>query len=172
MSKPVTLNDALASVPRSLTALVYSKRSIAVARKFAHAYFLSRSLDLRPLLKFRDPKTSLARTVSKFDRPRPVSRLLKETGRLSNSPMFVVGIYSGADKLGEGFGSSLKMAEYRAAEDALHRLYLTRTPEDALSLPTNTLTASADVFDVENDAGNYVPGDIGELEVIYASKDR
>lgn len=40
-------------------------------------------------------------------------RLLKETGRFSNSPVFVVGIYSGQDKLGEGFGSSLKMAEYR-----------------------------------------------------------
>lgn len=43
----------------------------------------------------------------------PPSRLLKETGRLSNSPVFIVGIYSGADKLGEGFGSSLRMAEYR-----------------------------------------------------------
>lgn len=56
---------------------------------------------------------ALARTVSRFGRERPISRLLKETGRLSNSPMFVVGIYSGADKLGEGFGTSLKMAEYR-----------------------------------------------------------
>ena len=41
-------------------------------------------------------------------------------GRLSNSPVFVVGIYSGADKLGEGFGSSLKMAEFRV------RLYFHR----------------------------------------------
>jgi len=40
-------------------------------------------------------------------------RLLKETGRYSNSPIFVVGIFSGLDKLGEGFGSSLKMAEYQ-----------------------------------------------------------
>ena len=32
---------------------------------------------------------------------------------MSNSPMFVVGIYSGADKLGEGFGTSLQMAEFR-----------------------------------------------------------
>lgn len=40
-------------------------------------------------------------------------RLLKETGRHSISPVFVVGAYSGVDKLGEGFGSSLKMAEYR-----------------------------------------------------------
>lgn len=40
-------------------------------------------------------------------------RLLKETGRFSVSPVFVVGIYSGQDKLGEGFGSSLSMAEFR-----------------------------------------------------------
>lgn len=60
---------------------------------------------------------ALSLTVSKFGRERPISRLLKETGRLSNSPMFVVGIYSGADKLGEGFGTSLKMAEYRVRED-------------------------------------------------------
>lgn len=113
MSKPTTLSDALATVPRALTALVYESRDLPLARKFVHSYFLSRDLDLRPLLKFRDPKMQLARTVAKFERERPVSRLLKETGRLSNSPVFVVGIYSGADKLGEGFGSSLKMAEYR-----------------------------------------------------------
>lgn len=46
-------------------------------------------------------------------------RLLKETGRLSNSPIFVVGIFSGADKLGEGFGSSLKMAEFRVSLEHL-----------------------------------------------------
>jgi dsRNA-specific ribonuclease len=40
-------------------------------------------------------------------------RLLRESGRTSNSPIYVVGIFSGIDKLGEGFGSSLKMAEYR-----------------------------------------------------------
>jgi large subunit ribosomal protein L44 len=42
-----------------------------------------------------------------------VIRLLSETGRFSNSPVFVVGVFSGSDKLGEGFGASLKMAEYR-----------------------------------------------------------
>ena len=84
------------------------------------------------MLKFRDPKVALIETVTKFGREKPVSRylwqnfvfydrsvdlvtfrLLKETGRLSNSPVFVVGVYSGIEQLGEGFGSSLKMAEYR-----------------------------------------------------------
>jgi large subunit ribosomal protein L44 len=106
-------HDALASIPRALLALVYTYDSFPAARSFARALFLARALDLRPLLKFRDPKLSLLETVAKLDRERPVSRLLAETGRASNSPMFVVGVYSGVDKLGEGFGSSLRMAEYR-----------------------------------------------------------
>lgn len=110
--------------------------------------------------------------VKKFDREKPKSRLLKETGRFSNSPVFVVGIFSGADQLGEGFGSSLKMAEFRAAEDALHRVYLTQTPDDLLQLPTSTFSRSpGDVFhddpaDAEND---YTAPDLTIAEIMYAS---
>ena len=39
--------------------------------------------------------------------------LLKETGRISENPIFIVGMFSGVDKIGEGYGSSLKMAETR-----------------------------------------------------------
>jgi len=120
----------------------------------------------------------------------PQSRILKETGRFSNSPIFVVGIYSGADKLGEGFGSSLKMAEYRvcsipfifvhrpqhgtfsqAAEDALHRLYLTKTPSHLLQLPSSTFGENANIFKAASEAP-YTPGELGEMEVLYASSDR
>jgi large subunit ribosomal protein L44 len=104
------------------------------------------------------------------------TRLLKETGRYSNSPVFVVGIYSGEDKLGEGFGSSLKMAEYRAAEDALHRLYLTQTPSHALRLPSTTLPDPRGVFEgVEQHLGlsmEYTPGELGEAEVLFGSSGR
>ena len=119
---------------------------------------------------------------------------------MSNSPMFVVGIYSGADKLGEGFGTSLQMAEFRvclplcpqietfclagflsfftilqAAEDSLRRLYLTQTPVDLLSLPTDTFASQrGDIFQpiADEDTKPYVPVDLGEVEVTYASKDR
>ncbi|TFY73580.1 hypothetical protein EWM64_g10432, partial [Hericium alpestre] len=147
-ARPAVLHyDALSSIPRALTALVYQHRSLPTARTFAQSFFLSREVDLRSMLKFRDPKLSLIETVAKFGREKPVSRLLKETGRYSISPVFVVGIYSGADKLGEGFGSSLKMAEYRAAEDSLHRLYLTQTPPHLVHLPTSTFPkVQGDVF--------------------------
>lgn len=99
-------------------------------------------------------------------------RLLKETGRFSNSPIFVVGIYSGADQLGEGFGSSLRMAEYRAAEDALHRVYLTRTPTHLLQLPSSTFSSErGDVFR-DGPEGEYVAEPLVEAEILYASSGR
>ncbi|KAI0272766.1 ribonuclease III domain-containing protein [Gloeopeniophorella convolvens] len=171
--KPALLHtDALSSISRALVALVYQRRSLASARKFAHQFFLGRDVDLRRLLQFRDPKLTLVQTVEKFGRERPVSRLLKETGRFSNSPVFVVGVYSGAEQLGEGFGSSLKMAEYRAAEDALLRLYLTKTPPEMVRIPTATFPdIDGDVFTEGAEAG-YVPGELGTSEVQLGSAGR
>ncbi|KAF9778462.1 hypothetical protein BJ322DRAFT_498031 [Thelephora terrestris] len=165
-------HEALSSVSRALTALVYQERSIEAAKSFAHNYFLSRETDLRAMIKFTNPKKALALTVEKFGREKPISRLLKEIGRFSVSPVFVVGIYSGQDKLGEGFGSSLGMAEFRAAEDALQQLYMTRTPPDQLRLPSQTFTG--DVFGNLNSlkGTSYIPGKLGHAEVNYGSAGR
>jgi len=48
--------------------------SLAAARKFTHDHFLTRAIDLQPLLKFRAPKIALTETVAKFGRERPISR--------------------------------------------------------------------------------------------------
>lgn len=56
--------------------------------------------------------------------PPSTHQILKESGRLSSHPTFLSGVFSGDRKLGEGFGSSIKMSEWRASEDALRRLYL------------------------------------------------
>lgn len=41
-----------------------------------------------------------------------------------------------------------------------------------LTLPSDTFAAQGSVYESDEEAGIYVPGDLGELEVIYASKDR
>ena len=75
--KPAVLHhDALSSIPRSLVALIYQRSSFSSARKFAHQFFLGREVDLRKMLKFRDPKVALIETVTKFGREKPVSRYL------------------------------------------------------------------------------------------------
>ncbi|KAF4593114.1 hypothetical protein EYR38_008824 [Pleurotus pulmonarius] len=166
---PILHTDALASIPRSITAILYQKRSILSARQFVHSYFLTREIDLRGMIKFFNPKKALLEAVHKFGRERPKSRLLKETGRYTNSPIFVVGIFSGGDKLGEGFGSSLKMAEYRAAEDALLRLFLTKRPTEQLQLPTATFPAGLGNIFQKGQAGSYIAPELVEAEVMYAS---
>ena len=71
----------------------------------------------------------------------------------------------------------------QAAEDALHRLYLTRTPPHLLRLPTSTFPAPperaedplarADVFVAPAHAeAPYVPGELGESEVPTGSAGR
>ncbi|KAB5594882.1 60S ribosomal protein l3 [Ceratobasidium theobromae] len=188
--------DAMASVARAVVGLVYHAHgsSIDEARKFVHAHFLSREFDMRALLKFGDPKLMLIHTTRKYQREPPVSRLLQESGRMSNSPTFVVGVFSGQEKLGEGFGSSLKMAEYRAAENAMHRLYLTRQPVVDSMLPTAAFPSSSDPpvtaaqsipkssFDLlelsaslscaSTQSSNYTPGILGESEALYGSAGR
>jgi dsRNA-specific ribonuclease len=73
--KPASLHhDALSSITRSLVALIYQRRSLSSAREFAHQFFLSREVDLRKMLKFRDPKVALTETVAKFGREKPMSR--------------------------------------------------------------------------------------------------
>ncbi|KAJ7043478.1 ribonuclease III domain-containing protein [Mycena alexandri] len=166
---PLQRSDALASIPRALTALIYQHRSLPSARQFVHSYFMSRQVDIRAMIKFVDPKKALKEMVVKFERDPPKSRLLKETGRFSNSPVFVVGVYSGNDKLGEGFGASLKMAEYRAAENALLSVYLTRTPSELMQFPTSTFPLGiGDVFRKAPE-GVYAAPELEQAEIMYAS---
>ena len=75
LTRPAVLHpDALSSVPRALTGLVYKNRSLLSARKFVQRYFLSREVDLRNMIKFRDPRMALMDTVRKFGREPPKSR--------------------------------------------------------------------------------------------------
>ncbi|KAH9479579.1 54S ribosomal protein L3, mitochondrial [Psilocybe cubensis] len=163
-------SEALASIPRSITGLLYKQRSLLAAREFVHSYFLTREIDIRAMLKFYNPKKALLEMVKKYQREPPKSRLLKETGRFSNSPVFVVGIYSGADKLGEGFGASLSMAEYRAAEDALHRVYLTQRPNELIQLPSSTLVHRQNsIYEPSSAQAKYTAPELVPSEIIYAS---
>ncbi|KAJ2870680.1 54S ribosomal protein L3 mitochondrial, partial [Coemansia asiatica] len=70
-----------------------------------------------------NPKTMLVELTKRKGLEYPIARLMKETGRFTSSPVFIVGVFCGTRMVGMGFGSSLKMAEYRAAKDALLKHY-------------------------------------------------
>ena len=148
----VLYEDALASVARALVGVVHETHGFAAARQFCRAHFLARlvpptsstshpnsaaSSDILPLLKFSNPSRVLSLSLTQHGLPPLRHSLLKESGRLTAHPTFVTGAFSGEVKLGEGFGSSLRMSEWRASEDALRRVYLGGGRLDGGGLPTD-----------------------------------
>ncbi|KAI4870067.1 54S ribosomal protein L3 [Hypoxylon rubiginosum] len=153
MVQDVTQN-AHANFVRAVIGAIYLYSGREAAQLFIKAHVLSRKLDLENLFEFKLPTREFARLCARENFDPPVARLLSETGRLSRTPVFVVGIYSGRDKLGEGVGPSLDTARIAAAIKALKAWYL-YSPGD-VGVPSDTFA---------DDAAPWKPAyvDIGEI---------
>ncbi|KAI1377758.1 54S ribosomal protein L3 [Hypoxylon crocopeplum] len=157
-TKDVVIEDvaanAHANFVRAVIGAIYLYCGREPAKTFLKAHVLSRKLDLENLFEFKLPTRELARLCAREDFEAPVARLLSETGRLSRTPVFVVGIYSGRDKLGEGTGSSLDKARTAASVKSLKAWYLYSPGE--VGLPSDTFA---------EDAAPWKPAyvDIGEI---------
>ncbi|KAJ4425181.1 54S ribosomal protein L3 mitochondrial [Gnomoniopsis sp. IMI 355080] len=127
---------------RAVVGAIYTHSGREAARSFIKAHILSRQLELERLFTFKLPTRELARLCAREDFEPPVARLLSETGRLSRTPVFVVGIFSGNDKLGEGAASSLDDARKKASMNALKAWYLYSPGED-VRVPSDMLEAGA-----------------------------
>ncbi|KAJ3288405.1 hypothetical protein HK104_008187 [Borealophlyctis nickersoniae] len=128
-SRPDGQSAVTGGVMQALIGALYQDKGAKVTRQYVSAHFLSRAVDMDAHFKLANPKYLLNKIVEQKGQPRPVARLLKETGRLSRTPVFIVGMYSGILKIGEGYGSSMKMAEIRAVKDALQKHYMTEVKE-------------------------------------------
>ena len=133
---PTTLEAASTSFVRALVGALYLHAGTPAAKKFHQEHILSRHLQLHTLFNFTHPTRDLSVLCKREGFEPPVARLISETGRLSRSPVFVVGVYSGNDKLGEGAGSSLNEGRVRAAAAALKGWYLYSPPESEVVLPS------------------------------------
>lgn len=131
---------------RAITGAIYTHSGRESARSFIKAHILSRQLDLARLFTFKLPTRELARLCAREEFEPPVARLLSETGRLSRTPVYVVGIFSGNDKLGEGAASSLDDARKKASMNALKAWYLYSPGED-VRVPSDMLGAGAKAWE-------------------------
>lgn len=122
--KTATLDHAAATLVRALAGAVYLHAGADEVYAFFEAHVLSRRLDVASMFTFTAPTRDLSRLCAREGFQSPVARLESETGRLSRAPAYVVGVYSGKDKLGEGVGASLNEGRFRAAVSALKGWYL------------------------------------------------
>ncbi|KAF2503087.1 60S ribosomal protein L3 [Lophium mytilinum] len=123
-SQPVPLDIAAESFVRALMGATYLHCGRATTKRLFASHWLSRTLDLSKMFEFRTPTVDLSKLCAREGFEPAVARLISETGRASRHPVFVVGVYSGKDKLGEGAGGSIDEARVRAAVMALKSWYL------------------------------------------------
>ena len=120
----VSADQASATFVRAVMGAIYLHAGRPAAKRFFQQHFLSRHLNMAELFNFEQPTRDLTRLCARENFERPVAKVIAETGRKSRHPVFVVGIFSGNDKLGEGQGASLGEARERAAVAALKGWYL------------------------------------------------
>ncbi|KAI8319464.1 ribonuclease III [Martensiomyces pterosporus] len=119
----VGLTKVLGKGVQALVGAIYHDQGAVAAKKFIHEHILTKPVDVEAVMQIKHPKRLLIALTKRKNMEFPVARILKETGRFTSSPVFIVGVFSGTKMIGNGFGSSLRMAEHRAAKDALLKYY-------------------------------------------------
>jgi large subunit ribosomal protein L44 len=114
-------------------------KGMQITQQFIKAHILSRSLPpLSTLHVPINPFQELTTLCERLKIPLPISRLIAESGRYTHAPVFVVGVYSGREKLGEGQGRSLKEAKTRACINGLRAWYLYEQAGWEFAIPSRT----------------------------------
>lgn len=135
-------NEAFASFVQAVVGSIYAHCGREQAKSFITSHILSRQIDLSVLFNFKLPTRELALLCAREGFDPPLARLESETGRQSRTPVYVVGIYSGKEKLGEGAGPSLDMARRKASMAALKAWYL-YSPGSKVRVPSDMMDDGA-----------------------------
>jgi dsRNA-specific ribonuclease len=139
---PQATEIAYSNFVKAVVGSIYLHAGRQAAKTFVQQHILSRHLQLSTLFKFAEPVRELARLCQREGFEYPVARILSETGRHSRSPVFVVGIFSGTEKLGEGAAPNLTEARVRACVAALKAWYL-YSPGKSVRVPSEMEEANA-----------------------------
>lgn len=128
-------------IVKSLVGAYFQEKGAQVTRKFVHDHFLSRTITVSDHLHYiiKRPRSLLLKVMERLGRGRPIARILKESGRESGHAVFVVGLFIGGEKISEGYGDSLAMAEIRATRRAIEDHYLRDVKEIDAPLPSDDL---------------------------------
>jgi dsRNA-specific ribonuclease len=114
--KDATMDLVTLGCTHALLGSIHKTMGKEALKSFVSGRITSRALNLEPHLQFDSPRLALKQVLRDTRKPKMEIRLLRETGRATHSPTFVVGVYSGAEKLGEGYGTSIRMAETRVCK--------------------------------------------------------
>ena len=129
---PLEAQDILSNALLAVVGAVYFDQGAEEARKFVHNFILPQLTQnqVRDIVRLKKPKEMLTNMLKQQNRGPAESRLLRESGRLTHFPTFVVGIFSDQKIVGQGVGTSLDRAEKEAMNTAIvsHIMKETKNP--------------------------------------------
>lgn len=111
--------EAYANFVRSLIGALHIHTDHTTTRQFVDNHILSRHLDLLRSFRIEQPGRQLSFLCAREGLETPSTRLVAETGRRTNDPVYIQAVYTGEEKLGEGQGSSLREAKFNAEQNAM-----------------------------------------------------
>ena len=116
---------------------LYCDQGSSAVRKMVHEFIIPilKSSDIKDFIKLQNPSRVLNEILKMQNKPRAEVRVLKETGRLSHFPTFVMGVFSGDQFLAEGAGTSLTRAKNEAMSAAIRLHYMKELKN--VSLPSD-----------------------------------
>ncbi|KAL2061916.1 hypothetical protein VTL71DRAFT_7294 [Oculimacula yallundae] len=153
---PLPAETAYSNFVKAVVGALFLHAGRDAAKTFVKQHILSRHLEISTLFQFKEPLRELSRLCQREGFEYPIARILSETGRRSRSPVFVVGIYSGNDQLGEAAGASLEEARLRAGVAALKAWYL-YSPGHNVPVPSDTEAVNAKAWEpVHIDIGEVI----------------
>lgn len=117
-------SEVYSKIFRAILAMIFEKQGVLVTRSFLDRFLFSATFNTDLLIRPQNPMLRLVHVLRRMKMSGVDYRLLHESGRLSNDSIYVVGVYSGLDKLAEANGPSLLVAQERAAVEALRKIYL------------------------------------------------
>lgn len=140
----------VADVLCAVAGAIYETKGPQAARKLVFDFVVPQlsGTDIHELIKLEHPRFMLHTILKSQGLPRAESRLIKESGRATHFPTFVVGVFVGDKLLGEGHGTSIKRAEKEAMVAALVKEFQSQLT--SVPLPS------------DNDAG-FIPEDSPQL---------
>lgn len=124
-------SDNLSEMPLVFTAFLDQKFTAESSKQFVTKLMIPAKINWEQIVNDMNSQNNFVGKMIKFlgekYECRPTHRVLSETGRQSQDPSFVVGVFAGVQKVGEGFGRNLAVASLNANIDAYLKIVLSQT---------------------------------------------
>ena len=103
---------------------IYEHHGMTEARKFVVKHIITQSVDITAMLQFFDPRLQLVQMVRTGEMHEHSHKVVefKEVGK-DDKRMITARVYVDDELIGEGVGQTRKIAEQKAAQDALNKWF-------------------------------------------------